>query len=416
MHRSIKYGAAIIAFSSMLAGCGGSSGGYNNQNDDGANLDLPDSIEENAELNLSSLVIVQTVAADYSGSSVQFIIPSEDSVEVSDETLLRDLSDYDVFSFGDDLYHVGRYNIDLIGKYDITNDLQQAYLYDLLDDPEDNSANIYEIAFVNDSKAYLIRYGQPNIWIINPSAETEDEFKLGELSLADYEDQDSSVEASDGIIVDGKLFVAMQRFNSAAGNPLTNSAYVAVFDIATDTEIDTDPTDDPSNLYGIELSIHNTNNFAYHETAGLFLSGSGDPWGQAYYGRGPGFEGGLVKIDTDSYTETMLIDDGNATDHPYGYFQDIAIIDENNGFFVGLAAYQDTSLYHFNPTTGETTEVDELSNIDIGALSVSPSGNLWVGIFDASDPHLVVLNSDLVNLAEIDVAQNPKTILFKELD
>ena len=83
---------------------------------------------------------------------------------------------------------------------------------------------------------------------------------------------------------------------------------------------------------------------------------------------------------------------------------------------MGLAAYQDTSLYHFNPTTGETTEVDELSNIDIGALSVSPSGNLWVGIFDASDPHLVVLNSDLVNLAEIDVAQNPKTILFKELD
>ena len=397
MNNPLKYSGLISATATLLIGCGGD----NNPTDTGINRD-------------TDLAIIQTVAADYSGSSVQVVDLLESDLVTTDEYLALDLSDYDIATHQGSLYHIGRYNIDELTQADIDKDLSETYTYSLLDDPEDNSANVYRMVFISDSKAYLIRYGQPNIWIVNPSATTENDFKLGELDLSEYLDQDTSVEASDGIIVDGKLFVAMQRIDSTTGNPLTNSAYVAVFDTATDTEIDTDLTDDPNNLYGIELSIHNTNNFAYHEDAGLLLGGAGDPWGAAYYGRDPGFEGGIVQIDTVSYVETMLVDDGDDIDHPYGYFQKIAIIDEENGFFVGLAAYQDTSLFHFNPSTGDVTAVSGIENIEIGALTASPSDNVWVGVYDAADPRILVVNTDLETEAEIKTAQNPKTIIFTD--
>ena len=79
----------------------------------------------------------------------------------------------------------------------------------------DDASNPYEMLFVSDSKAYILRYGSSDIWIVDPSVSAADEeaFKTGEISLKAY-DSDQVPNMVSGLIHDGKLFVVMQAMNS----------------------------------------------------------------------------------------------------------------------------------------------------------------------------------------------------------
>ena len=362
--------------------------------------------------------VIQTVAADYSGADVQLVDLASGDYDVSSGVLPTVASDYIIASHNADFYHIGRYNLDNIAKYNIADTGSQIYEYSTKDSPEADSNNVYDMVFASDNKAYLINYGSDNLWIVNPKAETEAAFKIGEIDLSAYADSDGITEASAGIIVDGKLFVAMQRINRNNNwSPVDNSAYVAVIDVATDTEIDTNPSDAPENLKGIELTTHNPGHFAYYPGAGLFLQASGDPYGAAYYGRPAGYVGGVTKISTTDYSIELTVDDGSndgSGENPYGYIVNVAVVDENNGYFIGQASYQNSSLYHFDPATGLVTEttLDALQSVDISTLSAGPDNGLWTGISNAADPKVLIL-SDINTISNtISLIQNPTKITF----
>ena len=42
---------------------------------------------------------------------------------------------------------------------------------------EETASNPYDIAFANSNKAYVVRRGSSKVWIINPDATIEDDFK-----------------------------------------------------------------------------------------------------------------------------------------------------------------------------------------------------------------------------------------------
>ena len=97
------------------------------------------------------------------------------------------------------------------------------------------SSNPHDLVFVDSQKGYLLRYGSPNVWIVNPSATSASEFKIGEIDLSAY-DADGVPEATRAVIVGDRMFVFMQRLELFAP---TLPGVVAVIDTTTDTEIDT---------------------------------------------------------------------------------------------------------------------------------------------------------------------------------
>ncbi|HCQ35422.1 MAG TPA: hypothetical protein DIU19_05870, partial [Alcanivorax sp.] len=108
--------------------------------------------------------------------------------------------------------------------------------YSTLGASDTDSSNVYDLVFAAPDKAYMIRYGADTVWVVDPTAGRERNFKTGELDLSAYlpANTTGSPNMSAAVVVDGKLFIAMQRLDSVF-QP-NNTAYVAVFDTATDEE------------------------------------------------------------------------------------------------------------------------------------------------------------------------------------
>lgn len=396
-------GISVVAATGLLAGCGSDSNSNSNTVERGADT-------------ISNAAVVQTVASNYSGSDVQVVDLSEDTLAASTGVLANALSGYFVKTNGTEVYHIGSFFVDTITKYAVDDFSQYSYEYGTLDFPEQNSFNAQDMVFVSDTKAYLIGMGNNAVWIVNPQAATEVEFKIGELDLSAYADGDGLAEPVDGHIVDGKLFIVVQRLEKFSPAVVDNPAFVAVFDITTDEEIDTNPLDEADNLKGIELETRNPRKLSHHEDIGLFLVSTGDAYA-SFNGREPSYSGGITTINTDDYSALLLVDDGDeAEDYlPFGFLQKLTLLDANNGYFVGSASSDDETLYHFNPTTGEVTgAVVGFENIQIGALETGPAGNAWVGVASNLDPRIVVMNGEQQTLTIIELMQNPAGIEFTQ--
>lgn len=359
--------------------------------------------------------IINTVASDYSDSDLE-IVDIENKLfsgelEATAAGLGNGLSDYSVTARGQYFYRIGRYGIDTITKYSIENPTTAIYTYSTKDDASDPTSNPYKLVFASDTKAYLIRYNSSKVWIVNPSAATEVEFKTGEIDLSAYDDGDGSPEASDGVIVDSKLFITMQR--QASWTVIDGNAWVAVIDTTTDSEITVDSS---AALKGIQLQTNNPENIIYHPAAGLFVQsiGSYGSW-PAYI---PEYIGGIERINTTDYSTDILVDDGDATTHPYGLISSLVIVSSNKGYFTGYNAWGDSGLHEFNPATGTVQAgfVASLDHDDIRSIDAGPSSSLWVGIADNSNPHVLVIDTtDNTVMDEISITMNPAQVVFAEV-
>lgn len=384
----------------LLAACGGSGGGGN------------------TTVAGSNVAVVATQAPDFSGSDTQ-LIDLDNNFETTAGLTPRDQSDYAMARFGGHFYPIGRFQIDTVAKYGFEDPTNRIYEYSTLDDPEDPTSNPADLVFVNEQKAYLVRRESDKVWIVNPSAESEAEFKVGELDLSAYQDADDNgaPEPVDGVIVDDKLFVVMQRtVNNSPSDPET-PPFVAVFDVGTDQEIDTNPDDDASNRKGIELNVRNPNGFAFEPGVGLFLSAIGDPFAR-FRGEPRRYNGGIVRIDTEDFSTELVVDDGPGTsgEHPYGSIDDLVILDADTGFFTGLEGFQNETLFAFNPKTGavQPMPVSGYAGANISTMAGGPDGNLWVGIGSADMPRIELVSPDQQTLQTIGLIQNPAAIRFAD--
>jgi len=269
-------------------------------------------------------------------------------------------------------------------------------------------SNPYDLIFVNSEKAYLLRYGSTKAWIVNPSAATEADFKIGELDLSAYDGGGGVPHMNSAVIAGGRLFIAMQRLDSS-WQP-SNDAYVAIFDVATDEEIDTGtPNDD--GLNGIPLPIRNTGAIQYliaNNT--IYVQGAGDLFGG---GSQMVFPSGIVSIDPDTYSVEWVIPGGDT----YGNISGMSIVSDEKGYFVGYAGWGDNTLYAFNPTTGVVggPANSALININIAGLEsgayVDKNGMLWVS--DQTNARLVILDTETNEIDEIiDTGFNPIRVAF----
>lgn len=207
------------------------------------------------EIDPATNAIVQTIAADFvSGSEVMFI--DGQSKQVTGPYYVKTQTDFSVDTYGNNIYHIGSFFIDTIEKYNADSPDTQLWRYSTQDAGDSTSRNPYTIVSLSDEKAYVIRYGSDKVWIVNPSvaADDMDNFKIGELDLSAYNlpgTVGGTPNPAAGIIVDGKLYISMQRFSDNFGE--IGTGYVAVFDTQTDSEIETNASD-ADTVMGIPLA------------------------------------------------------------------------------------------------------------------------------------------------------------------
>ncbi|MCD8522153.1 MAG: hypothetical protein LRY66_15485 [Saccharospirillaceae bacterium] len=393
----MKRYSVIILASALLAGCFG--------DDDNKSTPLTE-----------GSYAVQTVAADYTSSSVVTgNILGERSV--SQTILVKDKSDFTVNTYGKYLYHIGRYNIDSIARYDSSDSLNVAqWEYSTNDNGADRS-NPYKIIHVSDDKAYVIRYGAKTIWQINPQAESAGQLVVDTIDLSAYNYPGADFpRMSEAAVYNDKLFVVMQRLDN---NYKPQTAYVAVIDTADNTEIDTDPG--TSGLKGIPLSV--TNPVAAEADNGyLYIAGRGN------FGSDTG---GLEQIDMTTLVASNIISDttfsslNNTETNTYFHITDVALASDQHGYVtVNIEKGYDTlssKVYEFNrisKTVGQPLNMTSLNDVIISDIAIDTNQRLWVGVANKEDPGIVVIDTDTNTQSgnRIELQMPPKSINFLSID
>jgi hypothetical protein len=365
---------------------------------------------------VTQTAVVATAAADYSSGAHSVItVDPVGGPRTAQNDLLATISDISVAAHGTYFYRIERYYADNVAKFDINAPDTPIWQYSTLDDGETVSSNPHGLVFESSEKAYLFRYGTTRAWIVNPSTTTEDGFKIGELDLTSYADSDGTPEMENGVIADGKLFVILVRIDRDNNWAPTNTAYVAVFDTETDTEIDTG-IDNPDGVLGIPLDIKNPSAIQYlAENNTIYVQGVGR-YGSSWSGTDPEYTGGIVSINPDTYETTLVLDDGDDTDHPYGNIAGMAIVSATKGYFVSYEDWGDSTLYTFSPTTGDVgSAISDLEHKGIAGMEsgiyVDKNGMLWV--CNQTDAQVDILNTTDDTIDEsVYTDLNPLKVVF----
>ena len=368
------------------------------------------------ELDTPSLALVQTIAADFSSSQVAYLDYAAQTVD--DGFYAKTQSDYSINVYQDDVYHIGRFFIDTISKYNTNDASTEIWSYSTQDDLDSTTRNPYTLVSLSAEKAYLIRYGSDKIWIVNPQATDFDSFKTGEIDLASYIPENNTAgtpSPSAAVINDGKLFVVMQRLDDSFGS--TNSVYLAVFDTTTDSEIETN-ADTTDSVMGIPLlglnplenSVRAFADKVYVTTRNAFSAVSVD-------------QSLIETVDANNFSLSTVLSAADITDNSTKYIQSTAIVSAEKGYFFANETFfgpfrEESTLYQFNPSTGEISDetVLDIETNSIGFIDIDAAGFLWVSVREDAAPGVEIIdtetNSQLINRLETQL--NPGVIRFIE--
>ena len=359
----------------------------------------------------SQTAVVATIASDWT-SGAHSVIPVDPvgGPRTAANNLLPTISDITVTAYGRYFYRIEKYNADNVTKFDISAPDTPIWQYSTLDQGATTN-NPQNLIFVSPEKAYLLRYGATTAWIVNPSATTEADFKTGELDLSLYDDGDGYPEMHSGVIVGNKLFITLQRLTRATWpDPwTTNTSYLAVFDITTDTEINTTGIPNPVVL-GISLPIRNLGAIQYLEANGtIYVQGVGR--------YGAEYTGGIASVDPGTYATAMVLDDGDDTTHPYGNISGMAIAAPTKGYFIGYAGWGDNTLYSFDPSVVDSpgTAIAGLEHKSIAGMEsgvyLDEHDMLWV--CNQTDARVDILNTTNNTIDEsVSTDLNPQRVVF----
>jgi hypothetical protein len=254
---------------------------------------------------------------------------------------------------------------------------------------------------------------------VNPSATTETEFKIGEIDLSAYSDNDGLPEMNSGVIANGFLYVTLQRidFSGGWGNFVYGTPYVAVFDTENDSEIDTGKGN--GTLMGIPLPMENPGAIQYLEADNtIYVQGVGRYTDQ--------YTSGIATINPTTFEAALFLDDGDETTHPYGAIAGMVVVSPTKGYFVGYTGWGDNTLYAFDPSAANPvgTAVPGFQNLNISGMEtgayVDQNNMLWVcsaayddATWSLVDPKIIVLNTADDTVDEtIETNLNPLKVVF----
>jgi hypothetical protein len=235
-----------------------------------------------------------------------------------------------------------------------------------------NGSNPHDLIAVAPDKAYVTRYDRTELWVVDPSRTDCGGFRRGVIDLGAFADADGLPEMDQMALVDGRLFVTVQRLDRRRGFAPTGPSRLVVIDVATDT------------VSG-EVVLFGTNPFGdasgivrEPDTGRLVLATSGD-----LYRVG---DGGLERVDP-----VTLQSEGR-------FFVEEAALGGNVLDFVlvsstkGYAVVQDPDLRNrliaFDPTGASQPRTLLSRNAFLPDVVLGPDGLLWLADQTLSAPGL----------------------------
>ena len=190
---------------------------------------------------LANQAVITTT--DYSSGSFS-------SLDLSTNTATNDHltihSDAAVRTYRDKVYvinRLGQDNVIVLNSSDLKTPLTQY--------STGNGSNPHDMAFVSEEKAYISRYEQTQLLVVNPV--TGD--ALGEVDLSVFADADGLPEVSHLALYGNYLFAACQRLDRDNGWVPTDFSVIAVVDIMTDQVVDVDAN--TAGVQGIVMASKN---------------------------------------------------------------------------------------------------------------------------------------------------------------
>lgn len=354
------------------------------------------SSDKDEKVNLEGLAIVQSV--DKSGM-IEFTDGIDRVVSRFNETTA---TDYTVFTNGNFYYHLGKYDIDTIQKYHIDNPAKGYYPNDgfsLRSVGDTDSANPYNMAFLNDSQAIITRYGATSAWVVNLDAQNADDFLIKVLDLSSHASgEDDSIPEMDMVFLFGdKAFISLQNLTNWVS---TGNEKVVVYNTKTWQEIDTDPSQEGIQAINLNLSNHQTGTQVGNK---LYL-------GSLVYGVTN--TGGIEVVNLDDYSVEIITKDmavNNLTSTRSGKV-----------FFTSYEQWQANTLYQLNSDKSYSKVSSELESKNISALN-AVNEELWLGYsdnghyimrLDADQDYSEPRTLDDIKLSQVAMALKPIKIAF----
>ncbi len=356
--------------------------------------------------NFEDVAVIAARTPDFSAGAISLV--ATDEPHAAQNNLNATISDIVVRSGGDHYFVLERFGTDRISRYEAAAPATRVFQYSTKDTADTASSNPSDLIIASPTKAYLLRYGSSKLWIVNPSAASEAEFRTGEIDLSGYDRFDGIPEMTAGIIRDGRLYVAMQRLENFSA---VKDAFVAVIDVATDTEITAGTA---VLVKGVRLPVRNPTRLEATSNGDILVVASGG-FDDSF---SPVYDGGIARIDADNFATSVIVDDGSSGAAPFGQITDMAIAADDRGYFVGSTGFFGSqTVYRFNPAGGSApVAVPDLSEGKYGALAVSPEGQLFVGLEDDEAPGVAILGftggTEAVLAERVDTALTPINIDF----
>ncbi len=303
-------------------------------------------------------------------------------------------SDYAIAAYGKHFYRIGRYGSDTITKYSIQSPKSAIYTYSTNATGSGHSSNPYDLIFVSETKAYMIRYGDNKLWVVNPSASNQSSFKTKEINISAYADSDGVPEMSAGVIVNGKLYVTLQKLDEDWAP--SNTSSVLVINTSTD-QVERE----------IPLQTTNPGAIVYHPDAGLFVQSDGDKLCFACLPKKK--TGGIEKINLSNNTAEVVVWDTGS----YG-LNKLAITDANTAYVSKYYGWGDQGVFKLNLATKtlSSSPLDGLNNVEIRNLTYH-EGKLWVSIAGFANPRINLYNiPNETPAGQLSTAFYPEQVVF----
>ena len=233
-----------------------------------------------------------------------------------------------------------------------------------------NASNPHDLIVVAPDKAYVTRYDRPELWVVDPSRADCDGFRRGVIDLSAFADGDGLPEMDQMAVVDGRLFVAVQRLDRRRGFAPTGSSRLVVIDVATDTVVG------QIVLFGSNPFGDSSGIVREPDTGRLVLATSG-----ALYRVG---DGGLERVDpvTLQAEGRFFVEETTLG----GNVLDFVLLSATKGYAILQDADLRNRLVAFDPTGAHSPRTLYSRMAFLPDIVLGPDGLLWLADQDLAAP------------------------------
>jgi len=271
-----------------------------------------------------------------------------------------------------------------------------------------NGTNPHDLIFAAPDKAYVTLYEERELLIVDPSVGPScDGFIRGSIDLSDLTDFDGVPEMDTGAIIDGRLYVTLQRLDRFAFFQPGDFSSIAVIDVATDRLIDADPSTDA--VDGIVLQGKNP----FTGGQGLNFDSGGNIVLNTVGSFGSLTDGGIERVDPRAMRSLgFLMTEGELG----GNLTDFVLVDDSTGYAVVTDLRFYNYLVRFDPSTRTVVEILIESDEYLVDLELEPTrGELYLTDRTLKNPGIRIFRtSDGVELTEetINTGLAPFDVVF----